>query len=395
MTPHPAQGPLRIAILTGEESGDQLAGALMRAVNARRDVVWYGVGGDQMAAAGLASVFPIEEIAVMGFDAIVRRLPQLLRRIREAADGVAEFGPDALVIVDAPEFTHRVAKRVRRRLPEVPVVNYVSPTVWAWRPGRAKAMRAYVDLVLALFPFEPATHRRLGGPACVYVGHPLYAAMARGSNGGLREALLLLPGSRRGEVERLMPVFGETLRLLAPDVPVRLLAVPWLRRRIEALAASWSVRPEIVGGEEAKREAFGSAKAALAASGTVTLELAAARVPMVVAYKLDLGYKVVRWVNRFVPFIVAPSFVLANIVVGRNAVPAFLDTDATPAALADALRPLLTEGSDARGDQLAAFDEFADAMETDVPPGEAAADALLALLDERVRPAAPSPPRSS
>lgn len=374
--------PLRIAILAGEESGDRLGGALMTAMNARRDVEWFGVGGEDMTAAGLAPIFPLDEIAVMGFDAIVRRLPQLLARIREAADAVVAFAPDVLVIVDAPEFNHRVARRVRRRLPQVPIVNYVSPTVWAWRPGRAKAMRAYVDLVLALFPFEPEAHRRLGGPRCVYVGHPLHEALAR-AGGGEGDTLLVLPGSRRGEIDRLMPVFGEALGLLAPALPVRLLAVPYHRARIEAHAARWPVMPEIVSGAEAKRAAFASARAALAASGTVTLELAAARVPMVVAYRLDWGYRQVKRLHPILPIVKAPSMVLANIVIGRNAIPEFLEEAASPEALAAALAPLFDPASPERARQAQAFDDFAAAMTVEGSPGENAAAAVLSLLERR------------
>ncbi|WP_108659331.1 lipid-A-disaccharide synthase [Acuticoccus kandeliae] len=375
--------PTRIAIIAGEESGDRLGGALMSALSARRDITWFGVGGDDMVAAGLDPLFPLEEIAVNGFDAIVRRLPQLLARIAETAKAVAAFKPDVLIVIDAPEFNHRVAKRLRRALPDVPIVNYVSPTVWAWRPGRAKAMRPYVDLILALFPFEPAAHARLGGPKCVYVGHPLYEALRAGRDGSVGEALLVLPGSRRGEIDRLMPLFGEALARLAPEVPVRLLAVPRHRERIEAYVADWTVKPEILTGAEGKRTAFATARAALAASGTVTLELAAARVPMVVAYKLDFTYRQVKRLHRFIPIVTATSMVLANIVIGRNAIPAFLEDEATPEAIAGALEPLLRPGTPERDDQATAFDEFDAAMRVATSPSEQAADAVLDLLATR------------
>lgn len=371
--------PLKVAILAGEESGDHLGAALMRALSARREIAWLGVGGADMADAGLTSIFPMHDIAVMGIDAILARLPQLLARIAQAARAVDSFDPDVLVIVDAPEFNHRVARRLRRRRPTLPIVNYVSPTVWAWRPGRAKAMRPYVDLVLALFPFEPAAHERLGGPRCVYVGHPLFEAM-RGTAHAADGALLVLPGSRRVEVERLMPLFGAVLALVRPARPVRLLAVPHLRPRIEALAADWSVRPQIVSGAQAKRAAFADAFAALAASGTVTLELAAARVPMVVAYKLDFVYRQVKRLNRTLKIVTAPSIVLANIVIGRNAIPALLEDEATPGAVAAALRPLLLCGSPERAAQRQAFDDFAAAMTVAGAPAERAADAVLALV---------------
>lgn len=353
----------------------------MAAVNGREAVAWQGVGGEAMRREGLVEVFALEEIAVNGFDAIVRRLPQLLKRIREAADSVIALRPDALVIVDAPEFNHRVAKRVRRALPSLPIVNYVSPTVWAWRPGRAKAMRPYVDLVLALFPFEPAEHARLGGPRCVYVGHPLFEKMRRDTAPD-GHALLVLPGSRRGEIERLMPSFGEAVAAAAGSAPIQLLAVPHLKDRLEALTSTWPRRPEILSGPGAKEAAFAEARAALAASGTVTLELAAARVPMVVAYRLDAIGKVIKALHPVLPIVKAKSMVLANIVIGRNEIPAFLDDEGSPAALSAALSPLLNDEA-ARERQNGAFDAFHEEMRVEKSPGEQAADALLALMAKR------------
>ena len=369
--------PLKVAIFAGEVSGDQLGGALMSALNERRSVTWRGVGGDAMLAEGLDPVFPISDISVNGFDAIVRQLPHLLGRIAMAADDVVAFRPDVLVIVDAPEFNHRVAKRVRRRMPTLPIVNYVSPTVWAWRPGRAKAMRPYVDLILALFPFEPAEHRRLGGPPCVYVGHPLFQRMQRDAPPD-GESLLVLPGSRRGEIERLMPGFGAAAALAAGDRPITLLAVPHLLERIEALVESWPRKPEIITGLGAKERAFAGARAALAASGTVTLELAAARIPMVVAYRLDFIGKVIKALHPILPIVKAKSMVLANIVLGRNDIPAFLDDEGSPEALAAALAPLLDDEA-ARSRQAAVFDAFHAAMRVDEPPGVKAAEAVLAI----------------
>ena len=166
--------PWRIALVAGEVSGDQLGFKLMRALReANPGVAFMGVGGDAMTAEGLSSLFPMSDIAVMGILPVLARLPTLLARIRATADAIIAARPDALVIIDSPDFTHRVARRVRAALPGLPVVDYVSPTVWAWRPGRARKMRGYVDTVLALLPFEPEAHRRLGGPDCVYVGHPL------------------------------------------------------------------------------------------------------------------------------------------------------------------------------------------------------------------------------
>jgi len=170
---------MSIFLIAGEESGDRLGASLMAAIEdlAPCPVTFAGVGGSAMAERGLHSLFPLDELAVNGFSAVPARLPLILRRIREAADAVIAAKPCSLVIIDSPDFTHRVARRVRAAAPHIPIVDYVSPTVWAWRPGRAAAMRRYVDHVLALLPFEPDVHRRLGGPPCTFVGHPLAEAV--------------------------------------------------------------------------------------------------------------------------------------------------------------------------------------------------------------------------
>src|SRR5580692_2874641 len=180
MTDAQASRPLSLFLVAGEESGDALGGALIEALRQRyRGVLdLAGVGGRSMMAAGIVSRFGIEELSIVGLAAIPQRLPNILRRIRETADAIIAKQPDVLVIIDSPDFTHRVAHRVRQRLPTLPIIDYVSPSVWAWRPGRARAMRAYVDHLLAILPFEPAEHARLGGPPCSYVGHPLIEEIA-------------------------------------------------------------------------------------------------------------------------------------------------------------------------------------------------------------------------
>jgi lipid-A-disaccharide synthase len=181
---------LRVALVAGEHSGDQLGFKLMRAFREERssDVTFSGVGGEAMEAEGLKSLFPISDIAVMGILPVLARLPTLIARIHRTAEAIIADRPDVLIIIDSPDFTHRVARRVRAALPNLPIVDYVSPSVWAWRPGRAKAMRAYVDCVLALLPFEPEAYGRLGGPRCVYVGHPLIERLDRShpAHGGFR-----------------------------------------------------------------------------------------------------------------------------------------------------------------------------------------------------------------
>jgi lipid-A-disaccharide synthase len=345
----------RIFLVAGEASGDSLGAALMRALRqARPDVVFTGVGGEAMAREGLVSLFPISDISVMGLLPVLARLPKLLARIDETARAVLAAKPDCLVIIDSPDFTHRVARRVRRASPETPIVDYVSPTVWAWRPGRARAMRNYVDCVLALLPFEPEAHARLGGPRCVYVGHPLVERLdllaPRGAEKPEKPLLLALPGSRRAEIERMGPLYGETLALLLRDrhgLDVAVPVAPHMEAPLRKALRHWPLTPRLLSQDE-KFAAFCAARAALVTSGIATLELALADTPMVVAYRVAPP----EWPLRVL--VDVPSIVLPNLIAGENAVPEFLQQAATPAALAAALAPLLGE-SPAREAQLEAF----------------------------------------
>lgn len=391
-----AARPRRIFIIATEESGDRLGAALMRALSERAEMRFAGVGGNEMAAQGLRSLFPIDDLAIIGFSAIPARLPMILRRIREAADAVVAYSPDVLVIIDSPDFTHRVARRVRRAAPAIPIVDYVSPSVWAWRPGRARAMRRYVDHVLALLPFEPAAHARLGGPACTYVGHPLseqVALLRPDAAETVRRSIdppvvLVLPGSRSGEINRLLGLFGETIARLAQrcgPIEAVLPTVPHLFERVKRATAAWAVRPRVVVEAQDKWAAFRMARAALAASGTVTLELAVAGVPTIVAYKISL---VEEMIVR--PLIKVPTIVLANLVLGANAMPELVQRQATPDRLAAALAPLLGDTPE-RARQLAAFARLDAIMEIAASrPSAKGAEMVLDIAD-RVRSAIPVP----
>jgi lipid-A-disaccharide synthase len=379
-----AAQPLDVAIVVGEHSGDQLGASLVRALRSATGgaVRFRGVGGPAMAVEGVSSLFPLADIAVMGITAVVPRLPAILRRIRETVAALSADPPDVLVIIDSPDFTHRVARGLRRARPAVPIVDYVSPSVWAWRPRRARAMRPYVDHLLALLPFEPDVHRRLGGPPTSYVGHPLIQQLDEllpsEAEQAEREAspptLLVLPGSRAVTVRRLLPVFEETLRRVQANAgPLRVVipAVDHLAVEVGAATAGWSPKPDIVVGDAAKHAAFRSARAALVCSGTATLELALAQVPMVVAYRVS-GLEA-----RFTRFLKVPSIVLPNLVLGENAIPEFLHHTATPGHLAPALAEVLYEGP-IRAAQLAALKRLHPLMVIgDEPPADRAARLVL------------------
>ncbi len=373
-----------IALVATEASGDRLGGALMQAI-ARRvpGARFTGVGGPDMAAHGLVSLFPIDDLAIIGFVAILARLPSIFRHIRAAADAVIAAQPDVLVIIDSPEFTHRVARRVRAAAPAIPIIDYVSPSVWAWRPSRARAMRGYIDHVLALLPFEPEALARLGGPPCDFVGHPLASEVDRlrsdGGDAARRAAdpplVLVLPGSRSGEIKRHLSVFGEAMTILAErcgPIEAVLPTTPSLEARVRAATADWPVKPRVVVDAVDKWAAFRQARAALAASGTVTLELALAAVPTVVAYRVPLVEEVV---GRLL--IKVPTIVLANLVLGENVMPELLQRQVAPEPLAAALAPLLADSPERRR-QVAAFARLDDVMKIGAAnPSEAAAQIVL------------------
>jgi lipid-A-disaccharide synthase len=374
--------PLSIHLVAAEESGDALGAALARALAARAGgaVKLAGVGGRAMAAAGILSPFPIDDLAIVGLTAIPRRLPMILRRIRETADAIIAAAPDVLVIIDSPDFTHRVARRVRRLAPSIPILDYVSPSVWAWRPGRARAMRPYVDCVLAILPFEPAAHIRLGGPPCFYVGHPLIERISElrpNDDEALRRRadpplVLVLPGSRSSEIRRLLSIFGAALaRVSARIGPMELVlpTVPHLAAAVHAGVAGWPVVPRIVVEPAEKWAAFRSARAALAASGTVTLELALAGVPTVAAYRLTL---IEELIARLAGIGQLTSVILANLVIGENVVPEFLQRDCVPERIADALTLLFSDTPE-RLRQIDAFARLDRIMALEAAPSDKAA----------------------
>jgi lipid-A-disaccharide synthase len=381
-----APRPLSIYIIAGEESGDALGAALARALSEQTGgaVKLAGVGGRAMAAAGIESPFPIDDLSVVGLTAIPQKLPKILRHIREATQAAIAARPDALVIVDSPDFTHRVARGVRLHAPAIPILDYVSPSVWAWRSGRARAMRAYVDRVLAILPFEPAAYTRLKGPPCSYVGHPLIERLSElrpnAEEAARRQSsppiVLALPGSRSTEIKRHIDIFGAALAGVAAragPIEVVLPTVPHLVSRVRAAVAGWAAPPRIVVEPADKWAAFRSARAALAASGTVTLELALSGVPTVAAYKLHLLEAIIARMIRIQSRL--PSVILANLVLGENAMPELLQEDCTVDKLEAALVPLLSDTPE-RTRQIEAFGR----LERIMGIGEAAPSAKAAAI---------------
>jgi lipid-A-disaccharide synthase len=379
---------LDVFLVAGEESGDRLGAALMRALRERTAVRFAGVGGREMAAEGVTSLYSIDDLPIIGFSAIPKKAPKILRLMRFTAKTVVARRPHVLIVIDSPGFNRGIARRVRAADPTIAIVEYVSPSVWAWRPGRARVMRAYIDHILALLPFEPEVHRRLGGPPCTYVGHPLTQEVGElrpnPEEARRRQAappvLLVLPGSRQGEIRRLLPVFAEATAQLANRIGPLELVVPTVPHLVEPIAdatVGWPVRPRIVVESADKRAAMRVARAALAKSGTVTLELALSGVPMVAAYKVSaIEYLFAgRAIRKRLP-----SVILTNLLLGENVVPEFLQHNCTAENLAAALVPLMGDTPE-RKHQVDAFARLDAILEIGSrAPADRAADIVLEVV---------------
>lgn len=384
---------LKLAVIAGEPSGDILGAGLIRelAVQTDQQPQLIGVGGERLTAEGLNSLFDFTELSLIGFSAVIARLPKLIMRINQTAEAIIAARPDCLLIIDSPDFSHRVARKVRKALPAVKIVNYVCPTVWAWKPERAPAMTAYIDHVLSVFPFEVEIVRQLGGPPLTYVGHRLMEdaglegayqaqqAYRREPAASRPPTCLILPGSRRSEVRRLGPVFGEAARLLAsinPEMRFVLPAGGHVVREIRDQILGWDIVCEVVTGDQAKWQAFGEADVAIAASGTVLLELALAGVPHISCYKLD---PLSRLLSRLVTSWTAA---LPNMIADRVVVSEYYDGQVRPERLARQAMQLAGDTLH-RSAMLSDFDLIRSRMQVGVPASQKAGTTLLSVLAQK------------
>ncbi|MEA1937494.1 MAG: lipid-A-disaccharide synthase [Pseudomonadota bacterium] len=384
------EGGLNVFVIAGEPSGDRLGARLMRSLtDSCCDTVRFsGIGGPEMTRCGLESLFPMSDLSIMGVAEVLPRLPELLARIRETVDAIRVQSPDLIVTIDAPDFCFRVMSRLVET--DIPRVHMVAPSVWAWRAGRAKKIAPLYDLLLALLPFEPPFFER-EGLACEFIGHPVLESGAdKGDGAACRAALgidadslvlAVLPGSRGGEIDRLLPVFRRTVKKLAARVPGLVVVLPTLeshRDRLTAAVKGWPVPVHVIVGEDAKFDAFATSTAALAASGTVSVELAMAGVPMVVAYRFNP-----------ISFIIGKCIVrvryasLINLIAGRAIIPEYIQGACTSGKLVRALDGLFTD-KEQRWAQLRAFKSALKVLgHGGPPPAQRAADRILDLLAQR------------
>ena len=385
---------MKIALIAGEASGDKLGAALIDGLDAilEQPADFIGVAGPRMMKRGMDSLFAMQELSVMGIVEILKQYPRLKRRLNETADYIIAQNPDVLITIDAPEFSLRLAKIIHAKS-DIPTVHYVAPTVWAWRPKRADKMAQFIDHVLALFPFEPPLMQR-AGMSCDFVGHPVVTdpiatneeVAAFRDDFGIGDAplVLILPGSRNNEISKLMAPFGETLALARqtmPDLQCVLPAAPHVVGAVQEAVQNWPIRPIVLDHRElgettyevAKRAAFRAADVALAASGTVSLELAANDTPMVIAY--DMG-----WLSRQIigRMLITDTVTLVNLVTDTRVIPEFIGKNCR----ADLIAPALLESLIAPQGQLGALRDTMDKLGRGAPsPGTQAAGSVIRFLN--------------
>ena len=373
-----------IFLIAGEPSGDQVGARLMAALKKQTGgaVRFAGVGGERMEHEGIESIFPMEDLSVFGLTEVLRHAPRVLRRVRDSADAVKAARPDVVVTIDVPTFSFRVAKLLKGA--GIPLIHCVAPQVWAWRPRRARMLTRFLDHLLVLLPFEPPYFEAVGLP-CTLIGHPIVefgADKGDGTDFRVRHGippeapvLSILPGSRGTEVSRLLPVFGQTLHRLVAEFPGLRGVVPVVsavKEEVAATAAGWPIPITLVEGEAEKYNAFAASTAALNASGTVTLELALAKVPTVVAYKLS---PLTAWVGR--RMVKVPYVTVVNLILGRKVVPEYVQEHCTPPLLAAAVAHLLRDEQARRAQIDGTRDVLRQLGLGQRPPSELGAEVIL------------------
>ena len=368
---------LRLFILAGEPSGDRIAADLVSRLHDKVTLDLSGVGGDELAGQGLTSLFPMSDLAVMGITDVVLNLPRLLWRLEQTARAIIATNPDMVVLVDAQDFSRLLAARLRKRGYAGRMVLYVAPSVWARHPERASRLTPLFDAVLAVLPFEPEVIDRLDGPPTSYVGHPALSEALASRMPPEKGPLVLLPGSRNGELRRHLPVLSAMAADLAQHDAVTELVMPTLPRlrdRLIAETANWPTPVRVVETRATRREIYEQAIGAICVSGTVTLELALARVPMVAIYALDSHQ------SRAYAKLGRPQVSLPNIILERQVVPEFVAAPPVAEPAKSAMLDLL-DNKKARHDQMLAFDELYRIMEQGLAPHlrEDPADRILAI----------------
>lgn len=383
--------PLRIFLIAGEASGDFLGAGLMRSLKEEHpDTEFFGVGGNLMTEAGLTSSFPMKEISIMGIAEVLPKLIHILARIRQMSSEILKTKPDVVVTIDSPDFCFRVVKKVKSKTKSIPCVHYVAPSVWAWRPRRAKKVSQFLDHILTLLPFEPPYFEKHGLES-TFVGHPVVERLSRRGNGeiflqkhgirGTQPILCLLPGSRMSEISRLLKKFCETATIVLqrrPDTVIVVPTLPHLKKHLEKFFVGKGINPILIDRNEDKFDCFSASTAALAASGSVSLELAITDTPHIIAYRMS---PISAWIARKM---VKTSYAnLVNIILDRPVVPELLQKRCEVEIMSKEILELL-ESKDARASQLMYFREALIKVGLGDPesPSQKAAKAVLSVINK-------------
>jgi lipid-A-disaccharide synthase len=379
---------IKIAIIAGEASGDFLGAKLIKEINNCINVKsYFGVGGENMIKEGFDSIFSMQDISIIGPLGILFNIRSLLRKINYTKNFIVKNNPNILIIIDCPEFSHRVAAKVKKSLPDILIINYVSPSIWAWRKSRATKMNRYIDHVLSILPFEKEMYDKLNGPKCTYVGHPLIEdfptvdivqkSVSTKSFSQDNIKIIIMPGSRISEVKKLLRPFGNSLFHLSklyPEIEIVIPTLENLKDYIEKNTNDWVFKPLVITNNKKKKYEMLNARVAIVCSGTATLEVSLAKIPMVVAYKTQLLISLVRF------FIPIKSIVLANIIHGMLPIKELFQINCTGKKIANEIIPLL-EDTHQRVRQLKALDEIADKMYTKSNnPSKEAANIIVSYL---------------
>ncbi len=377
----------RIAIIAGEVSGDKIGSDLISELKSTYDIELCGVGGVELSKHGLRSLFSYEELSIIGLWDIVRNIFTLRKRIYSTVNAIIKYEPELLIIIDSPEFTHRVAKKIKKSMPTLTVINYVSPTIWFWRQHRAKKMREYVSHILSIYPFETDLYQRLNGPSCTYVGNPLFeniihSKSTRDKISSKKKKILFMPGSRKSEIEKLLPIclnaFIEIKRL-GYDFSLK---IPTFDDFIELIDKSFldsGIEYSVFTDENKKIDSFWQSDFAITASGSATLELAACYLPMIVIYKLNTVNSILAKIISKANNLKNISISLPNIISGTKVIPELLLSDCNSEKIAQEVIKLFCN-QNAINEQLSIFKKVHEVMSVDKKPERAASDIISGYL---------------
>ena len=355
----------KIALIAGEPSGDKIGADLIKKLSLSHKIEIFGVGGEELSAHGLKSLFPYEELSLIGPWAILKNIKELNKKLKLTIKSIVSYKPDILIIIDSPEFTHRVAKNIKKYFPNIPIINYVPPLVWVWRSYRARLMKKYITHILSIYPFEPKIFRELDGPPSIYIGNPLFDNIKKREspkiiNSSETKIILFMPGSRQSEIDRLLKPSLESFQYMSSKGYKFKIKIPTFYKykdKLEKFISAYDLDFEIILDEEEKIKCFYSADVALVASGSATLELSAAKLPMVVIYKLN-------FLNFFFAFLLnlhKRAISLPNLILKKNLVPELIQKDCNVSNISKNLLELFNDEKK-RNSQLKGFNEIHEIM---------------------------------